>query len=90
LRIHASSRIVNSTIATPREILFTLIKATFLASSAPTQLVAQSARDLAVLIDFAQDRCRAAFANRSFAEKPKMGELQMDWLRSEDLKEEKT
>jgi len=23
------------------------------------------------------------------AEKPKMGELQMDWLRSEDLKEEK-
>jgi hypothetical protein len=41
------------------------------------------------LIDFAQDRCRAAFANRSFAEKPKMGELQMNWLRSEDLKEEK-
>jgi hypothetical protein len=23
------------------------------------------------------------------AEKPKVGELQMDWLRSEDLKEEK-
>jgi len=23
------------------------------------------------------------------SEKPKMGELQMDWLRSEDLKEEK-
>ena len=28
-------------------------------------------------------------ADRSLAEKPKMGELQMDWLRSEDLKEEK-
>jgi hypothetical protein len=25
----------------------------------------------------------------ALAEKPKMGELQMDWLRSEDLKEEK-
>jgi len=25
-----------------------------------------------------------------FAEKPKVGKLQMDWLRSEDLKEEKT
>ena len=25
----------------------------------------------------------------SLAEKPKMGKLQMDWLRSEDLKEEK-
>ena len=28
-------------------------------------------------------------ADHSLAEKPKMGELQMDWLRSEDLKEEK-
>jgi len=27
--------------------------------------------------------------NYSLAEKPKVGELQMDWLRSEDLKEEK-
>jgi len=26
---------------------------------------------------------------RSLAETPKVGELQMDWLRSEDLKEEK-
>jgi len=26
---------------------------------------------------------------RSLAEKPKVGELQMDWLRSEDLKEVK-
>jgi hypothetical protein len=29
-------------------------------------------------------------ADRSLAEKPKVGKLQMDWLRSEDLKEEKT
>jgi hypothetical protein len=28
-------------------------------------------------------------AERLLAEKPKMRELQMDWLRSEDLKEEK-
>jgi hypothetical protein len=26
---------------------------------------------------------------RPLSEKPKVGELQMDWLRSEDLKEEK-
>ena len=30
-----------------------------------------------------------AWADRSLAEKPKVGELQMDWLRSADLKEEK-
>jgi hypothetical protein len=30
-----------------------------------------------------------AWVRRWFAEKPKVGELQMDWLRSEDLKEEK-
>ena len=29
------------------------------------------------------------WADCSLAEKPKTGELQMDWLRSEDLKEEK-
>ena len=32
---------------------------------------------------------RTARAHRSLAEKPKKRELQMDWLRSEDLKEEK-
>jgi hypothetical protein len=32
---------------------------------------------------------QAAWADHSRAEKPKVGELQMDWLRSEDLKEEK-
>jgi hypothetical protein len=34
---------------------------------------------------FGQDRC----GRPSLAEKPKVGELQMDWLRSEDLKEVK-
>jgi hypothetical protein len=29
-------------------------------------------------------------ASHSLAEKPKMGELQMDWLRSEDLNGEKS
>lgn len=42
--------------------------------------------DITDLIDF---RVKIA-ADRSLAEKPKVGELQMDWLRSEDLKEEKT
>jgi len=32
---------------------------------------------------------QTASVDRSPAEKPKVGELQMDWLRSEDLKEEK-
>jgi hypothetical protein len=40
------------------------------------------------LNDFPPDRCKP-LADRSLAEKPKVGELQMDWLRSEDLKEEK-
>jgi hypothetical protein len=40
------------------------------------------------LIDFPADRCKPSTGG-SLAEKPKMGELQMDWLRSEDLKEEK-
>jgi hypothetical protein len=33
-------------------------------------------------------RCRTV-RTLGLAEKPKVGELQMDWLRSEDLKEEK-
>ena len=41
------------------------------------------------LIDFAQDRCKRHGQTAFLAEKPKVGELQMDWLRSEDLKEEK-
>jgi hypothetical protein len=41
------------------------------------------------LIDFAQDRCKRHGQTAFLAEKPKVEELQMDWLRSEDLKEEK-
>lgn len=44
--------------------------------------------DIMELIDFIED----CFENHGFtplAEKPKMGGLQMAWLRSEDLKEEK-
>jgi hypothetical protein len=40
------------------------------------------------LIDFAQDRCKHGQTAFSL-KKPKVGELQMDWFRSEDLKEEK-
>lgn len=32
---------------------------------------------------------KRTWLDRSLAEKPKVGELQMNWLRSEDLKEEK-
>ena len=45
--------------------------------------------DTVELIDFAQDRCKRHGQTAFLAEKPKVGELQMDWLRSEDLKEEK-
>ena len=45
--------------------------------------------DAVELIDFAQDRLKRHGAHRSLAERPKVGELQMDWLRAEDLKEEK-
>jgi len=41
------------------------------------------------LIDFAQDRCKRHGQTPRLLKKPKMGKLQMDWLRSEDLKEEK-
>src|SRR5579859_7991967 len=40
------------------------------------------------LIDFAQDRCKRHVQTAFLAEKPKVEGLQMDWLRSEDLKEE--
>jgi hypothetical protein len=49
----------------------------------------QTLTDVLQLIDFAQDRLKRHGIHRSLAEKPKVGELQMDWLRSEDLKEEK-
>jgi hypothetical protein len=44
--------------------------------------------DIVELIDFAQDRLKR-HGHTSLAKTPKVGELQMDWLRSEDLKEEK-
>jgi len=59
------------------------------ASTASTEPVAQTAVGIADLIDVAQGRYQRHLANRALAEKPKMGQLQMDWLRSADLKEEK-
>jgi len=44
--------------------------------------------DVLEMINFAQDRLKR-HGYTGLSEKPKMGELQMDWLRSEDLKEEK-
>jgi hypothetical protein len=70
------SRIVKSTISSPKEILIAFIRSTL--SWRVPHRPSQSARSL-----------RTKWANPSLAEKPKVGELQMDWLRSEDLKEEK-
>ena len=75
MRIHRS-RIVKITISRPKEILVALIRATLLGEFCIDQ--ASRARSP-----------RTKWANPSLAEKPKVGELQMDWLRSEDLKEEK-
>jgi hypothetical protein len=74
LRILRISRIVNSTINRPKAILAAFITATLLGEFRVSRAEAF--------------RCRTV---RTFglAEKPKVEELQMDWLRSEDLKEEK-
>ena len=64
------------TISTPKAILVAFIRATLLGEFCIDQ--ASRARSL-----------RTKWANPSLAEKPKVGKLQMDWLRSEDLKEEK-
>jgi hypothetical protein len=45
--------------------------------------------DVVELVDFVQDRFKSHGYTALSHEKPKMGGLQMDWLRSEDLKEEK-
>jgi len=45
--------------------------------------------DVLELIDFAQDRLKRHRHTALSLKKPKVGELQMVWLRSEDLKEEK-
>jgi hypothetical protein len=55
-------------------------------------LVRQSLKpraDTVELIDFAQDCCKRHGQTAFLAEKPKVRELQINWLRSEDLKEEK-
>jgi hypothetical protein len=66
LRIQWSSRIVNTTISRPKEILVALMKATILGES-----------------------CHTGWADHYSLKSLRVGELQMDWLRSEDLKEEK-
>jgi hypothetical protein len=60
-------------------------KATLLGESGIVRRNAQIARGRALRARSLQK----AWADRSLAEKPKMGGLQMDWLRSEDLKEVK-
>jgi hypothetical protein len=74
LRIHGSSRIVKITIKSPKLILAACIR------TLPGEFCLDQA---------SQARGLWTRANPSLAEKPKVGELQMDWLRSADLKEEK-
>jgi len=82
-RLLRSSRIANSTISKPTNILVAFIKATLLRDS---RIVGRS-------VTSASGPC----SSRKIAMKSKplllkslrMGELQMDWLRSEDLKEVK-
>jgi len=76
LRFHRSSRIVKITITSPKTILVAFIRATLLSEFCLHQ--ASQARWL-----------WTKWSDPALAEKPKVGELQMDWLRSEDLKEEK-
>jgi hypothetical protein len=49
----------------------------------------KASTDTVELIDFAQDRLKRHGHTALSPKTPKVGELQMDWLRSEDLKEEK-
>jgi hypothetical protein len=49
----------------------------------------KSSADVVELIDFVQNRFKSHGYTALSLKKPKRGELQMDWLRSEDLKEEK-
>jgi len=77
LRIDRISRIVKITITSPKTILVAFIK------SDPSWRV--------LLHQASQARWLwTKWSNPSIAEKPKVGELQMDWLRSEDLKRSKT
>ena len=84
LSLQRSSRMVKSTINTAKEILVAFIRSTLPGKFCNDLHVSTRAELI--------DSCKIAangVADRSVAEKPKMGELQMDWLRSEDLKEEK-
>jgi hypothetical protein len=74
LSIHRSSRIVNSTISRAKEILAAFITPTLLGEFRIPRVEALRVRTVETF---------------GLAEKPKVEELQMDWLRSEDLKEEK-
>jgi hypothetical protein len=48
----------------------------------------KTSADVVELIDLIQNRFKS-HGHTALWRKPKMGELQMDWLSSEDLKEEK-
>jgi hypothetical protein len=74
LSVRRSSRIANRTISRPKKILAAFMTATLLGEFRVSRVEALRCRTVRTL---------------GLAEKPKVGELQMDWLRSEDLKEEK-
>jgi hypothetical protein len=80
---------VKSTISRPNEILVTFIASTLLGELCIDPASLKPRANIANLLDFAQDRCKRPWQT-AHSLKPKVGELQMDWLRSEDLKEEKS
>ena len=58
--------------------------------SQSTEPVAKLRGEIAGLIDFAKGRCERFRQTAHWLKSLRVGELQMDWLRSEDLKEEKS
>ena len=102
-RIQRSNRIVRIRISRPIEMLVTLIQANLPGECRADLLYIEPTASILMSIQpslkrhtdiRSRSKSRKIAANgavgRSLAEKPKMGELQMDWLRSEDLKGEKS
>ncbi len=92
LSLQRSSRMVKSTINTPKKILVAVMRTTLPGKFCNDLLVSTPPASDVMTSRSRSTSCKIAangVADRSLAEKPKIRELQMDWLRSEDLKEEK-
>ena len=83
MRIRYSSKMVNSTMSRPKEILVAFMQATLLGVFGIDPASRQARADIAESNRLRARSPRMAWADRSLDEKPKVGKLQMDWLRSE-------